>query len=532
MVRFEQLSDPTKHSRLILHTKPAYGARDAAHDRELGHPSRNTAAHSILQLHRTFGNRAVQRLLEQELGGRRGLLQTKLEISQPGDEHEREADRVAEQVAQMMDAPLLQAKCAACQAEGEEEKEKEKTPTSQLAVSVLPQSVQGGDDEFPDTSPDVSPDQGSDSDQSQKVVFRKEQCAAAPLVTQPVVARLASLEAGGEPLPAKTLQRMEQAFGRDFSAVRVHRDAAAREMSAQLRAHAFTHGSHVFFNAGMFDPEGPSGKRLLAHELTHVVQQGQAGESGSRGGVPATPVRKAGASIQRNAVWATGAVHEVNNLADSVMNGPPVGITFPMLNGNILHSGAEARAAMTAATLTFSPGASGGIDAKVDTVPTNTGSFDETVLAPGPWTVTVPKATVGANLGLAACTGGDDSTFRAIGDPSDTHMFQANRRHENHHANDHHTAFNGSIGAWDKKLKAAKTAGTAFHGATQADAEAALWTAMGGTPNDVSTAYWNACLAAGAAFHGTAAGGPVGAPTSPTANADCSTSSAKFHNPS
>lgn len=530
MVRFQQYSDPPKHTRLIAHAKPVYGIQGAAPDRELTHRVRETAVNSILQLHRTAGNRAVQRFLEQDPSGLKGLLQTKLEISQPEDEHEREADRVAEQVTQMTDGSLLQARCAECQTGGEEDKEKKEA--SQLSASALPQSVQGGDDEFPDTAPDISPDQGSDSDQSQKVVFRKEQCAAAPEVTSLMIERLASLEAGGEPLPAKTLQRMEQAFGRDFSAVRVHRDAASGEMSTQLRAHAFTHGSHVFFNAGMFDPEGSAGKRLLAHELTHVVQQGEAAERASRSGVPATSVRRAGTSIQRNAVWATGAVHEVNNLADSVMNGPPVGVTFPMLNGNILHSGAEARAAMTAATLTFSAVASGGVDAKVDSVPTNTGSFDETVLAPGPWTVTVPKATVGATLGLAACTGGDDSNFRAIGDPSDTHMFQANRRHENHHANDHHTAFNGSIGAWDKKLKAAKAAGTKFHGATQADAEAALWTAMGGTPNDVATAYWNACIAAGAAFHATAAGGPVGLPTSPTANADCSTSSAKFHNPS
>jgi hypothetical protein len=203
-----------------------------------------------------------------------------------------------------------------------------------------------------------------------------------------------------------------------------------------------------------------------------------------------------------------------------------------MLNGNILHSRAEAQAAMSAATLTFSAAASGGIDAKVDTVPTNTGSFDETVLAPGPWRLTVPKATVGAMFpSLTACAGPGDTTFRAMGDPSDNHMFQANRRHENHHAADHKTSFNGSIGAWDKKLKAAKTARRKFNGATQTDAEAALWTAMGGTADDVSGAYWDACIAAGGAFHATPAGGPVSAPTGEKADATCTTSSAKSHNP-
>ena len=85
---------------------------------------------------------------------------------------------------------------------------------------------------------------------------------------------------------------------------------------------------------------------------------------------------------------------------------------------------------------------------------------------------------------------------------------------------------------WDKKLTVAKATGNTFNGTTEADAEAALYAAMGGTPDQVANAFFQACAAAVVTYHGSPAGGPVEAPTSPTANADCSNSSAKYHNPS
>jgi hypothetical protein len=66
---------------------------------------------------------------------------------------------------------------------------------------------------------------------------------------------------------------MNPAFGADFSGVRVHSDAEAVEMSKSIDARAFTHGADIYFDEGQFDPRSFEGKRLLAHELTHVVQQ-------------------------------------------------------------------------------------------------------------------------------------------------------------------------------------------------------------------------------------------------------------------
>jgi outer membrane protein OmpA-like peptidoglycan-associated protein len=78
---------------------------------------------------------------------------------------------------------------------------------------------------------------------------------------------------GGQPLPPDSRDFMESRFGSDFSGVRVHVDSAAGELARQVGARAFTTGTHVFFAAGEFQPGGEAGQHLLAHELTHVVQQ-------------------------------------------------------------------------------------------------------------------------------------------------------------------------------------------------------------------------------------------------------------------
>jgi hypothetical protein len=326
---------------------------------------------------------------------------------------------------------------------------------------------------------------------------------------------------------------MEKTFGYDFSRVRLHRDVEAGEISRQLSAHAFTHGNHIYFGHGKYDPVGSSGSRLLAHELTHVVQQGQAAPQRSSNAATPAAVRSHTPAIQRVATWGAGRVHEVNSLAKSVILGRDVGVTWPMLNGSTFWSTAATRRMLRKPRLSFARAAAGGVNASVARVPTNRGSFDETVLKAGPWRMRVRRATIGAMFpALGACTGAGNTTFRAIGDPSDAHMFTANRRHEDHHATDHETAFNGSIVPWDANLTAANTAGTTYHGANNAAARAALFAAMGGTPNQIADAYMNACAAAVVAYHGTAAGDPVGAPTNPNANATCSTSSAEYHNPS
>lgn len=81
---------------------------------------------------------------------------------------------------------------------------------------------------------------------------------------------------GGEPLPEAVRQDMEGRFDADFSAVRIHRDERAAQASRALNAAAFTVGNQIHFGAGQFNPASSDGRELLAHELTHTIQQGAA----------------------------------------------------------------------------------------------------------------------------------------------------------------------------------------------------------------------------------------------------------------
>jgi hypothetical protein len=78
---------------------------------------------------------------------------------------------------------------------------------------------------------------------------------------------------GGSSLPAPVRGQMERAFGADFSGVRVHTDAAAGVLNQRIQASAFTLGNDIFFRDGLPDTDSRAGQHLVAHELTHVVQQ-------------------------------------------------------------------------------------------------------------------------------------------------------------------------------------------------------------------------------------------------------------------
>ncbi|MEC7984787.1 MAG: DUF4157 domain-containing protein [Myxococcota bacterium] len=83
---------------------------------------------------------------------------------------------------------------------------------------------------------------------------------------------VAALNQGGQALPKDTRARMEAAMNRDFSDVRIHTDGQAANAATQINAFAFTQGNHIYFAAGEWAPGTTKGDRLLAHELTHVVQ--------------------------------------------------------------------------------------------------------------------------------------------------------------------------------------------------------------------------------------------------------------------
>jgi hypothetical protein len=96
-----------------------------------------------------------------------------------------------------------------------------------------------------------------------------------PRMSDDLSQQISSASGKGSSLPASTQSEMSDSIGYDFSDVKVHTGPESVQMNKALGAQAFTHGNDVFFNSGKFNPESTSGKHLLAHELTHVVQQGK-----------------------------------------------------------------------------------------------------------------------------------------------------------------------------------------------------------------------------------------------------------------
>ncbi len=124
-------------------------------------------------------------------------------------------------------------------------------------------------------------------------------------------------KSGGQPLPEGIRAKMEEGFDADFSAVRIHTDAQAAANADSMGARAFTHHEHVHFNHGEYNPSTKSGEHLLAHELTHVVQQGGAGPRA------ATIQAKSGHAIQRQTAKKPdplSAREKVSRLVDTIKN--------------------------------------------------------------------------------------------------------------------------------------------------------------------------------------------------------------------
>ena len=105
----------------------------------------------------------------------------------------------------------------------------------------------------------------------QEKALRRRARGPAPAAIPPVVHDV--LRSSGRPLDRDTRALMEPRFGHDFSRVRVHTDARAASAARAANAHAFTVGQDIVFDRGQFDTGSKAGQRLLAHELTHTLQQ-------------------------------------------------------------------------------------------------------------------------------------------------------------------------------------------------------------------------------------------------------------------
>jgi len=188
------------------------------------------------------------------------------------DAYEQEADRVADHV---MRKPLCEHNDRQSQTEEDFEAPGN---TAVQAKGALGASCS--------SAPDIGEEEENTS------VQKKSRAGAGREVTPEFSRQLKQQPGSGDKLPLKTRQDMEARFGHSFSQVRIHTDAHAVKLTQQLNAEAFATGNDIYLNAGRYNPDSFSGKWLLAHELTHVLQQRKS--SGKR--VGSMPISNVGAT--------------------------------------------------------------------------------------------------------------------------------------------------------------------------------------------------------------------------------------------
>ncbi|MBW4528044.1 MAG: DUF4157 domain-containing protein [Phormidium tanganyikae FI6-MK23] len=113
--------------------------------------------------------------------------------------------------------------------------------------------------------------------EDEETLQMKSELEGTPELTSELQDRISSIQqTGGQPLDADVRDFFEPRFGHSFSQVKVHHDEQAAEVADGINARAFTIGQNIVFNTGQYEPRSTTGKHLLAHELTHVIQQGKA----------------------------------------------------------------------------------------------------------------------------------------------------------------------------------------------------------------------------------------------------------------
>ena len=230
------------------------------------------------------------------------VVQTKLRVNRPDDIYELEADRIAAKVTSRANPISSEDSVHPTPVTSRVAQRQERTPAAagpssptQRADTDAEDAGDGVDDENDEV------EDGDDTDMAEPAedIVQTKRVGDNPVSdihAEPDVERYVSTLSGGQALPPSARAYMEPRFGHDFSNVRVHSDAQAHKQAAAVEARAFTVGRNVVFGAGEFRPDTADGQQLLAHELTHVVQQGAVGSHAS-----ARPA-DAAQSIQRKVV--------------------------------------------------------------------------------------------------------------------------------------------------------------------------------------------------------------------------------------
>lgn len=210
-------------------------------------------------------------------------VQKKLAVGQPGDAFEVEADKMADTVVNP-EAAAIQKK--------DSEDEIQQKPLAETISSVQKKDLAAEEEPVQKVAEEEEPVQKAveeeesiqkaeeeeavqKAEEEEEPIQQKSADTATPS-TKGTDAKLKKQKGKGTKMDASTQHQMENGFGADFNNVNIHTDSIAEELSGNMGAQAFTNGNDVYFNKGKYNPDSKEGKHLLAHELTHTIQQNRA----------------------------------------------------------------------------------------------------------------------------------------------------------------------------------------------------------------------------------------------------------------
>ncbi|SET51881.1 Outer membrane protein OmpA [Nitrosomonas marina] len=268
--------------------------------KQILHRSSHTIAQASRQIkgHKKNGKKAPKDLIPRVLGNQAMLanhefIQAKLKVGSPNDQYEQEADRVADQVMCMPDTNLpsgenklqtsnitnlndrLQRTCASCSNEYRVAEEESRPVISNNLCSKCRAQTKPNNETI---TPLI---QRQESMGEEEETLQAKSAGQIPVIAPSVARGIQSLRGGGYPLPKSSRDFFESRFGHDFGRVRVHCDTNASTLARGINARAFTLRKDIVFGAGQYQPQSETGKRLIAHELTHVIQQNSSTQSGT-----------------------------------------------------------------------------------------------------------------------------------------------------------------------------------------------------------------------------------------------------------
>jgi hypothetical protein len=183
-------------------------------------------------------------------------IQAKLNIGEPDDKYEKEADNTAAKVVQQISSSSQDSSVQ--KQEIEEDEELQRSPISTLQREEDP----------------IDEDEDENEEELQmKPLLQKRENLGGGEASSNLESSIQSVRGSGHSLDTNLQLKMEQSMGADFSKVKVHTDLLSNQLNQSIQAKAFTTGQDIFFGQGEYNPNNQNGQELIAHELTHVVQQ-------------------------------------------------------------------------------------------------------------------------------------------------------------------------------------------------------------------------------------------------------------------